>query len=93
MTGIGERSPTGDTNFFIVDKNTPVIDIEQKFSSYLARNDVAIIIITQKVIIFLLIKIASLLETVKKNTQLIPTIIQIPSKDMPIYDANVTNSV
>lgn len=45
LTGIGERNRKGEANFFIVDNNTHAEAIEDAFNAFLARPDIAIIMV------------------------------------------------
>lgn len=78
LTGIGERNKKGEANFMIVTKETPHSQIEAGFTKMLQRDDVGIIMISQ-----------SIAETIRnliaEHDQVIPTIMEIPSKDVP-YD-------
>ena len=49
LTGMGERNKKGDTNFMLVDKDTPLSSIETKFKQLLERQDMGIILISQHV--------------------------------------------
>jgi V-type H+-transporting ATPase subunit F len=78
LTGIGERNKKGEANFMIVTKETPQPQIEVGFTKMLQRDDIGIIMISQ-----------SIAETIRnliaEHDQVIPTIMEIPSKDVP-YD-------
>ena len=78
LTGIGERNKKGEANFMIVTKETPQSQIEAGFTKMLQRDDIGIIMISQ-----------SIAETIRnliaEHDQVIPTIMEIPSKDVP-YD-------
>ena len=78
LTGIGERSQKFGTNFLIVDKDTPKTEIEAKFKVLSGRDDVGIIFITQSIAL-------DIKELITAHTSVIPTILEIPSKDIP-YD-------
>eukprot|EP01012_Entosiphon_sulcatum_P062684 TRINITY_DN891_c0_g1_i1.p1 TRINITY_DN891_c0_g1~~TRINITY_DN891_c0_g1_i1.p1 ORF type:complete len:131 (+),score=35.16 TRINITY_DN891_c0_g1_i1:32-394(+) len=77
LAGIGMADPK-KLNFLIVDKATPLSTIEKAFHDFTARSDIAVILITQTVAE----DIKYLLQDYRKT---IPTILQIPSKDVP-YD-------
>ncbi|RHY26650.1 hypothetical protein DYB32_007424 [Aphanomyces invadans] len=77
LAGVGHRSPEG-TNFLVVKQSTPVSVIEDAFKRLSTRDDIAIILINQHIAE----EIRHLLNSYEKT---IPTILEIPSKDMP-YD-------
>ncbi|CAF0873505.1 unnamed protein product [Rotaria sp. Silwood1] len=81
LGGIGELHPkTRKPNFLIVDKNTKLSDIDETFKSFLARDDIGIILISQY--------IAEMIRgTVDGHDKTLPAILEIPSKEHP-YDAN-----
>ena len=79
LAGIGDKSEKNGCNYFVVDKDTKVKEIEDAFLGLSKRNDIGIIIINQT--------IADLIRHILNNyTKAIPTVIEIPSKDKP-YDA------
>ena len=78
LTGMGERNHKGQTNFFIVEKDTPTADIEQALEKMLAREDIGIILVGQSIAERIRPKIV-------EHELVIPTILEIPSKDQP-YD-------
>ncbi|KAK2982684.1 hypothetical protein RJ640_010850 [Escallonia rubra] len=66
------------TNYLIVDSKTMVKKIEDTFKEFTAREDIAIVLISQYV--------ASMIRfLVDSYNNLVPTILEIPSKDHP-YD-------
>ncbi|CAF0996764.1 unnamed protein product [Adineta steineri] len=79
LGGIGEiNAKTRKPNFLIVDKNTKVSDIDETFKSFLLRDDIGIILISQH--------IAELIRaTVDGHDKPVPAILEIPSKEHP-YD-------
>ncbi|KAI9922053.1 hypothetical protein PsorP6_000195 [Peronosclerospora sorghi] len=77
LAGIGHRTAEG-TNFLVVKPATPISVIEANFRLLTNREDIAILLINQHVAE----EIRHLLNTYDKT---IPTILEIPSKDMP-YD-------
>jgi V-type H+-transporting ATPase subunit F len=78
LTGIGERNKNGDANFFIVTKDTPLSEIDTAFMKMLKNPEMGIIMISQNVAEMIRNRIVEHLEV-------IPTIMEIPSKDVP-YD-------
>ncbi|OQR76151.1 hypothetical protein BIW11_07960 [Tropilaelaps mercedesae] len=80
MGGIGEMNKERQPNFKVVDKDTPVSEIEETFRAFVKRPDVAIILINQSV--------AELIRhEIDRHTSSIPSVLEIPSKDSP-YDPN-----
>uniref|UniRef100_A0A0K0EA16 V-type proton ATPase subunit F n=1 Tax=Strongyloides stercoralis TaxID=6248 RepID=A0A0K0EA16_STRER len=80
LGGIGEINKSRKENYFIVEKNTTSIEIEEAFNSFVDRDDIAIIIINQH--------IAEIIRsTIDNYKKCIPTILEIPSKGIP-YDPN-----
>ncbi|CAF1093851.1 unnamed protein product [Adineta ricciae] len=81
LGGIGEHSAkTRKPNFLIVDKTTKLTDIEETFKSFLTREDIGIILISQ----FIAEQIRGLVDGHDKS---VPAILEIPSKEHP-YDAS-----
>mmetsp|Transcript_2359 Transcript_2359/g.3392 ORF Transcript_2359/g.3392 Transcript_2359/m.3392 type:complete len:118 (+) Transcript_2359:43-396(+) len=77
LAGVGERNARG-TNFQVVTSETRPAEVLEKFEELTKRDDVAIILINQH--------IANLIRHAINNyTQLVPTVLEIPSKDHP-YD-------
>ncbi|XP_064644291.1 V-type proton ATPase subunit F-like [Lineus longissimus] len=80
LGGIGEMNKSRQPNFLVVDKNTSVAEIEETFKSFVARDDVAIILINQNV--------AEMIRYVlDAHNVATPAVLEIPSKDHP-YDAS-----
>ncbi|XP_050297239.1 V-type proton ATPase subunit F [Anthonomus grandis grandis] len=80
LGGIGEINKNRHSNFMVVDKNTPVTDIEECFKRFLKRDDIDIILINQNV--------AEIIRhVVDSHNSPIPSILEIPSKDHP-YDSS-----
>ena len=78
LTGMGERNKKGEANFMIVNKDTSLSQIEVGFSKMLAREDIGIIMISQNIA-------EQIRNLIAEHDQVIPTIMEIPSKDVP-YD-------
>ena len=77
LAGIGHRTVEG-SNFLIVKPDTKLQQIEECFQKFIARSDIAIILINQHV--------ANDIRHILKNyTATIPTVLEIPSKEHP-YD-------
>ncbi|XP_014246362.1 V-type proton ATPase subunit F [Cimex lectularius] len=79
LGGIGEINKNRHPNFFVVDKNTSVGEVEETFKRFIKRDDIDIILINQNVAEMIRI-------CIDNHTQPIPAILEIPSKDHP-YDA------
>ncbi|CAK9304370.1 unnamed protein product [Gordionus sp. m RMFG-2023] len=80
LGGIGEINKSRQTNFLVVNKNTAISELEENFKSFTAREDIAIILISQNIAEM----IRHLLD---KYDKIIPVVLEIPSKDIP-YDPN-----
>eukprot|EP00055_Hartaetosiga_balthica_P005222 m.15064 g.15064 ORF g.15064 m.15064 type:complete len:120 (-) comp4408_c0_seq2:939-1298(-) len=80
LGGVGDINSKRETNYLIVTKDTTVTTIEDAFKSFVARPDIAIILINQ-----------SVAETIRHlldlHTEAIPAVLEIPSKDHP-YDSS-----
>ncbi|PIK46051.1 putative V-type proton ATPase subunit F [Apostichopus japonicus] len=80
LGGIGEMNKARKPNFMVVEKDTSVHDIEERFNAFLNRSDIAIILINQNY--------AELIRhAIDNHSKPIPAILEIPSKDCP-YDPN-----
>ncbi|KAI6183559.1 V-type proton ATPase subunit F [Aphelenchoides bicaudatus] len=78
LGGIGQLNKARKPNYFIVDKNTAVTEIEEVFKNFVSREDIAIILINQHV--------AEMIRyCVDQHTSSTPAVLEIPSKEMP-YD-------
>jgi len=78
MGGIGEMNKNRQPNFMVVNKDTPLTDIEDCLKKFIRRDDVDIILINQN--------IAEMIRhTIDQHTAPVPAILEIPSKDHP-YD-------
>jgi len=78
LGGIGELDRSRRPNFLVVDKHTSVADIEAAFRQFVARDDIAIILMNQH--------IAEMIRfVVDDHRKSIPSVLEIPSKDHP-YD-------
>jgi V-type H+-transporting ATPase subunit F len=76
----GQLNKSRKSNFLIVDKNTGIHELEEKFREFCTRDDIAIILINQHV--------AEMIRyQVDQHVASIPTVLEIPSKEMP-YDAS-----
>jgi len=78
LGGIGEMDSKRDTNYLVVDKDTPLDLVEERFKLYLARQDVAIIMVNQHIA-------EDIQQLINNHTQPVPTVVILPSKDLA-YD-------
>ncbi|KAJ1967361.1 H(+)-transporting V1 sector ATPase subunit F [Dispira parvispora] len=78
LSGIGHLDARQRSNFLIVDAKTPLSTLEEAFTEFTQRKDIAIILITQQVAD----EIRHLLD---EHQSAFPTVLEIPSKDQP-YD-------
>jgi len=82
LTGIGERGKDGARNYMICDKVTSDAQLEEGFGKLVQRNDIGIILISQS----LAERVRNMIvEHENDEEKLLPTILEIPSKDQP-YD-------
>ncbi|XP_069485641.1 V-type proton ATPase subunit F [Ambystoma mexicanum] len=80
LGGIGELNKNRKPNFLAVEKDMSVAEIEETFRSFLARDDIAIILINQY--------IAEMIRhAIDGHNRSIPAVLEIPSKEHP-YDAS-----
>ena len=80
LTGMGERNLKGQTNFFVVEKETTQQQCEEVLRGWLDRSDIGIILISQNVA-------EMVRDVIVSNEKVIPTILEIPSKGTP-YEAD-----
>merc|ERR1711879_213420 len=78
LTGVGHTNIKREKNFLVVTSKTPQAVIEDKFREFTKRDDVSVLLISQ----FVANEIRPLLDA---YDQIIPAILEIPSKDHP-YD-------
>ena len=76
LTGIGERNRKGECNFLMVTKDTTLTQIEIAFKKFLERGDIGIIMISQNIA-------EQIRNLVAEHTEVLPSIMEIPSKDVP----------
>ena len=80
LTGIGQRGKNGEQNFMICNKDTSYQQLEEGFAKLIARDDIGIILIGQN----LAERARSMIVEHSENEErLLPTIMEIPSKDAP----------
>ncbi|CAG0918762.1 unnamed protein product [Notodromas monacha] len=78
LGGIGELNKNRHPNFLVVDKNTTVGDITDRFHDFVKRSDIDIILINQ-------VYAEMIRHVLDTHTTPIPAVLEIPSKDHP-YD-------
>eukprot|EP01115_Flamella_aegyptia_P004370 TRINITY_DN1892_c0_g1_i1.p1 TRINITY_DN1892_c0_g1~~TRINITY_DN1892_c0_g1_i1.p1 ORF type:complete len:127 (-),score=31.10 TRINITY_DN1892_c0_g1_i1:35-415(-) len=78
LSGIGNVDAKRQKNFFVVTNKTKQSEIETAFRNFIAREDIAVILITQTVA-------EEIRYILNEYDKLIPTILEIPSKETP-YD-------
>merc|ERR1712232_785891 len=81
LAGIGHVDGQGKKNFMIVDSKTHQKAVEEKFHELTSRKDIAMILITQTCAN----DIRYAVEAYGETGQVVPTVLEIPSKDTP-YD-------
>ena len=82
LTGIGQRNKNGDQNYLIVNKDTTDQVLQTEMAKLLSRDDIGIILIAQS----LAERVRNqIVEHQEDETKLLPTVMEIPSKDSP-YD-------
>ncbi|KRX03455.1 hypothetical protein PPERSA_02834 [Pseudocohnilembus persalinus] len=79
LTGIGEKNLKQETNYFVVNHETKEDDIQKAFKRFLSQKNIAVILVTQQ------IAEKYLRTLITNHDSIIPTILEIPSKDAP-YD-------
>merc|ERR1719329_253823 len=81
LAGVGDVKPDGQKNFMVVNAGERPENISKFFHQLTARTDIAMILITQRIAE----EIAGTLEEFADASTVIPTVLQIPSKECP-YD-------
>ncbi|GMH33175.1 hypothetical protein BSKO_01009 [Bryopsis sp. KO-2023] len=78
LAGVGQLDVRRRGNYLVVDSKTTTKQIEQAYKEFSARDDIAVILISQYV--------ANMIRSViSSNTRAVPATLEIPSKDCP-YD-------
>ncbi|XP_034116300.1 V-type proton ATPase subunit F isoform X1 [Drosophila albomicans] len=80
LGGIGEINEQRQSNFMVVEKDTTKAEIDQCFKRFVAREDIAIIMINQ-------IYADMIRTTLDKHLLPVPTVLEIPSKQHA-YDSS-----
>eukprot|EP00386_Alphamonas_edax_P009479 GDKI01031165.1.p1 GENE.GDKI01031165.1~~GDKI01031165.1.p1 ORF type:complete len:127 (+),score=57.20 GDKI01031165.1:61-441(+) len=76
LAGVGQRDGEGRTNFVVVNPKTRRADIEDAFKNFTTRKDIGMIMINQHIA-------DDIRYLVDLHDKVIPTILEIPSKDKP----------
>ena len=79
LAGVGHVDGSGSKNFLVVDSKTHNKEIADTFNSFTMRKDVAMIFITQGSADL----IRDHVDAYSESGQVIPTILEIPSKEQP----------
>mgnify|MGYP006196460449 CR=1 FL=1 len=74
LAGIGERQENSK-NFYIITKEED-FQIEEMFNSLISRSDIGVLLICQHIA-------DRIRETIDKYTEIVPTVLEIPSKNFP----------
>ena len=82
LAGVGDDDPrkSRGPNFFVVNKSTPLGDIEDNFKRLVSRPDVGAILICQHIA-------NDIRHLLAEHKNPLPCVLEIPSKDLP-FDAN-----
>jgi len=81
LAGVGHVDGQGKKNFLIVDSKSHQKDVEEMFHVLTMRKDISMIFITQGTAD----EIRHVVDAYSASGQVIPTILEIPSKEQP-YD-------
>lgn len=78
LAGVGHIDSKQKPNYLVVTSKTPLPKIEEAFTEFTQRKDIAIILITQNVA-------DDIRPQLDAHQAAFPTVLEIPSKDLP-YD-------
>merc|ERR1719291_104422 len=81
LAGMGHVDGQGKKNFLVVDSKTHQKDIDEKFHELTSRKEISMVLITQGCAE----RIRYAIDAYSASGQVIPSILEIPSKDSP-YD-------
>merc|ERR1712070_205564 len=76
LAGIGDIDSGSGSNFTLVDPKTQQGEIELAFKNYTKRTDISVILINQWIA-------ESIRHVLADYDQIMPTVVEIPSKDSP----------
>lgn len=80
LAGVGDVDLRKRSNFLVVDAKTTARQVEAAFRDFTAREDVAIVLVSQP--------IANMIRhAIAGHARAVPAVLEIPSKDSP-YDPN-----
>lgn len=82
LGGMGAVDGAGNKNFYVVGGSTRAHEIAECFQQYIARKDLAIVLISQTDAN----KIRNVVDEFSRSGQAVPAVLEIPSKDVQ-YDA------
>jgi len=80
LSGVGNVDSNKQKNFFVVTNKTAQPEIELAFKNFTSREDIGMLLITQHIA-------DEIRHLITDYDKLLPTILEIPSKDHP-YDPN-----
>lgn len=81
LAGVGHVDGQGKKNFLLVDSKVHVKDVEEKFHELTTRKDLSMVLITQDCAEMIRVAV----DEYSKGGRVIPSVLEIPSKDTP-YD-------
>eukprot|EP00930_Biecheleria_cincta_P091273 TRINITY_DN807_c0_g1_i3.p1 TRINITY_DN807_c0_g1~~TRINITY_DN807_c0_g1_i3.p1 ORF type:complete len:156 (+),score=30.88 TRINITY_DN807_c0_g1_i3:67-468(+) len=81
LAGVGHVDGQGKKNFLLVDSKVHVKDVEEKFHELTTRKDISMVLITQDCAEMIRVAV----DEYTKSGKVIPSVLEIPSKDTP-YD-------
>merc|ERR1712228_338966 len=76
LAGVGNVDVRRNSNFLVVDSKTPTTAIEEAFTKYTNRNDIAVVIINQ----YIATMIRPLIDAFESTS---PAILEVPSTEHP----------
>lgn len=81
LAGVGDVDPrkSRGTNFFVVNKGTPLTEIESAFTNFVNRHDIGMILVCQHIA-------NDIRHLIADHKAPLPCILEIPSKELP-YDS------
>eukprot|EP00931_Biecheleriopsis_adriatica_P118779 TRINITY_DN940_c0_g1_i7.p1 TRINITY_DN940_c0_g1~~TRINITY_DN940_c0_g1_i7.p1 ORF type:complete len:135 (+),score=37.05 TRINITY_DN940_c0_g1_i7:90-494(+) len=81
LAGVGHVDGQGKKNFLVVDSKIHVKEVEDKFHELTSRKDISMVLVTQDCAEM----IRKTVDDYTNGGKVIPTVLEIPSKDTP-YD-------
>lgn len=82
LAGVGDAKPKKKTgpNYFVVDKTTPVAEIEAAFRGMASRSDIGMILVCQHIA-------NDIRFAIDAHTEALPCVLEIPSKQIPFDES------